>query len=321
MAESGVALAFILEHEHYFSMRKEKEMPTFIKTAEFADETMTEIDLKRLADMNLSLFHYIKLEGDSDYPNEFSDVSSLSLFPNLESMYIDGAETISLQRIPSLSSLTKLSIDGTGVNAIDLINKCPNLKELSLYKTNVCKGGILPRLDIFRRIETLAIWNEEIENISAIGLCSSSLKSLNMSSNSKLADISPIHALFLLERLEMNFNNELVDITPLSKLNNLKYLNMRDNKKLSDISPLSGLRQLEYLDIRNTSIRNYNPILPLRLLKDLKIGEYSLKAKPFARRIIKKIKAELPYCELVVNYDQNEKNTLELIDEIAKAWS
>jgi len=299
------------------TVRKEKEMPIFIKTSEYTNDKKLEVDVRRLANMNLSTFRYIELRGNIDAPNEFSDISFLNLFPKLESINIDRAAINPFPAIPSLSRLTELSIKGTDVNAIDLISRCPNLKKLSLDDSNACNGGILPRLDVFRRIESLNIWHEDLENISAISLCYSSLKSLILNYNSRLTDISPLNTLFLLERLEMHENDELVDITPLSRLGNLKYLDIKENRKLCDISPLSNLWQLEYLDIRGTSIKNYSPVLSLRGLRNLRVGEYSLRAKPFPRRIIRKIKAKLPYCGLVINYDINEKNILKFIDDLA----
>lgn len=88
------------------------------------------------------------------------------------------------------------------------------------------------------------------------------LTRLDLMSNQKLTDISPISKFVELKHLNIS-DTAVADLTPLKGLTNLKSFLADDANKISDISPLSDSTGLEILILTNTQVDNS----ALRVLK------------------------------------------------------
>jgi Leucine-rich repeat (LRR) protein len=149
--------------------------------------------------------------------------------------------------------------------------------------------------DIYQsELEDLTEFSAEqggIVNITGLEHCTN-LRSLDLSLNHIISDISPLASLTSLIELNLGSNeigdisllasfinltlldlgyNQIGDISPLANLTSLTSLSLSDNQ-ISDISPLANLTSLTELDLGANPISDISPLASLTSLIELTLG-------------------------------------------------
>jgi len=106
----------------------------------------------------------------------------------------------------------------------------------------------------------------DIVNITGPEHCTN-LRSLDLSLNHIISDISPLAGLTSLIELNL-WHNQISDISPLASLTSLIELNLGSNE-ISDISPLANLTNLTVLHLWDILIRDISPLAGLTSLTEL----------------------------------------------------
>ncbi len=126
--------------------------------------------------------------------------------------------------------------------------------------------------DIYQsELEDLTEFSAEqggIVNITGLEHCTN-LRSLDLSLNHIISDISPLAGLTSLIELNL-WHNQISDISPLASLTSLIELNLGSNQ-ISDISPLASLTNLTLLDLGYNQIGDISPLANLTSLTSLSL--------------------------------------------------
>jgi len=146
---------------------------------------------------------------------------------------------IDLSPLENLTSVTFLSLNGSGINDVSPIKNLKNLSQLDLSLADVSDLSPLTGL--------------------------TNLTSLNLT-GTKVNDLSPLKGLTNLTTLNLT-TTKVGDLSPLKGLTNLTTLNLT-GATVSDVSPLKDLKKLSTLYLLYTNVRDESA---LKHLKDLHI--------------------------------------------------
>jgi Leucine-rich repeat (LRR) protein len=128
--------------------------------------------------------------------------------------------------------------------------------------------------DIYQsELEDLTEFSAEqggIVNITGLEHCTN-LRSLDLSLNHIISDISPLAGLTSLIELNL-WHNQISDISPLASLTSLIELNLGSNE-IGDISPLASLTNLTLLDLGYNQIGDISPLANLTSLTSLSLSD------------------------------------------------
>ena len=171
---------------------------------------------------------------------ELKDISDVSRFKNLKSLYLQHNNISDLTPISGLSKLDVLHLHDNRISDITPLKKLTNIQTLFLYDNKVSDVSVLKNLT---NMTVLVIDNNLVSNISSLENLTK-LTWLSLEKN-RIKDISPIAKMKRLTNLYLN-SNDIYDISPLTGLTNLTVLRLPDNN-VSDISPLAELNKLEEL--------------------------------------------------------------------------
>lgn len=148
------------------------------------------------------------------------DLSFISEFKNLESLYIDGMKK-GLDSISNLSLLKILTLRGIKLSSLDLIIGLKNLRELNLlfgsYKN-------LDAISTLVNLETLEISRtRQIPNFDFLDFLTN-LTSLSFEGMSKMETLPNLRGLKDLRKIMIDNNSRLIDISAIEQLKNLEQL-------------------------------------------------------------------------------------------------
>ena len=187
-----------------------------------------------------------------------------------------------------LEGMTELNASDLGIQSIEGLQFCKNLKNLYLGRNQI--SDISPLSGLIK-LTFLNLWDNQLSDINPLaGL--TNLTYLNLWSN-QLNDISSLAGLTNLDTLYLN-ENQISNISPLSGLTNLTELWIQSNQisnlnplsslfsvtelflnynQISDLSPLSGLANLTYLSLDGNDIVNISPLSGLTNLTVLELSD------------------------------------------------
>lgn len=139
-----------------------------------------------------------------------------------------------------LAELTKLTLEGSGLDDLSPLVVFLRLRELSFTNTSIADLSPLSSLPTLRSIKASA---------------------------SPIHDLQPLSELTDLEDLDIS-NTAVEDVSPLADLVQLIRLNLAGSQ-VKRLDPLQSLVNLEYLDCSNTNVRKIDPLLglPLKVFK------------------------------------------------------
>ena len=187
-------------------------------------------DLSPLSE--LTTLKEVELSGES-----FSDLSPLAGLINLEGVGFWKTSISDLSPLAGLTKLRWLEFKDSPVSDLSPLAGLTSLKRLETYAS---KEPDLSPLKGLTSLIRLRIGSSGVSDLSPLaGLIN--LEELELFSNRRISDVSPLRSLRKLRRLRLERNN-ISDVSPLATLHNLMELSLQRNN-ISDISPLDGLRE------------------------------------------------------------------------------
>jgi len=185
-------------------------------------------------------------------PSELSSVSTLT------SLRITGDGNLPSGSLPSLSALTDLEIQNTGISGLQDGSLSKSLTTLTLVR-NSKMGSTLPTGLGSLSLKTLIVNGQSLVSFDPVFTSSTlgpSLQTLDLSSNSITkslpSDLSTMGAL-----TELNLSaNDIAALFPTAMPSKLQVLNLEGNAKLSGLLPSSmcSSTSLTQCDLKNTGL-------------------------------------------------------------------
>ena len=251
---------------------------TGLERLEIVDSPISQLDFLK----NLTSLKRLHIRGSREPAGTFSDLSALAGLINLEDLYLylDGVsdlnglsgmsqlkslvltgnmEIADLSPLAGLTKLQSLEVPLGGENVgVDLsplagladLRTLTSLKRLHIRGSREPAGTFsdLSALAGLINLEDLYLYLDGVSDLNGLSGMSQ-LKSLVLTGNMEIADLSPLAGLTKLQSLEVPLGGENVgvDLSPLAGLADLRTL--RTGSNVTDLSPLSGLTGLRELDL------------------------------------------------------------------------
>ncbi len=204
-----------------------------------------------------------------------ADLSPLENLENLRILYADGSEIKSLKGLEDLPALRYIYCDGTDIEAAEAQRfMFANEDVLVVYESETLgkwwQGLDTEWKNVFRSYISLdsVPTKEQLHKITLI-------KSIDISGNDKIKDITPLSKLTTLVSLLMN-DTEIFSLKPLQDLVDLETVSA-DNTPVEDLSPLSDLLNLRQLSLKNTLITTLEELDGLTNLRRVNIENTGVK--------------------------------------------
>ena len=211
-------------------------------------------------------------------------------------------EEADYEAISQMTGLERLEIVDSPISQLDFLKNLTNLKRLHIRGSREPAGTFsdLSALTGLTNLEDLYLYLDGVSDLNGLSGMSQ-LKSLVLTGNMEIADLSPLAGLTKLQSLEVPLGGENVgvdlsplagltdlrtlrtgsnvtDLTPLSGLTGLRELDLtyggysaRDSKEYRSLEPLSSLTGLTSLTIRNLWVSDLSPLSGLTKLRSLTI--------------------------------------------------
>ena len=211
-------------------------------------------------------------------------------------------EEADYEAISQMTGLERLEIVDSPISQLDFLKNLTNLKRLHIRGSREPAGTFsdLSALAGLINLEDLYLYLDGVSDLNGLSGMSQ-LKSLVLTGNMEIADLSPLAGLTKLQSLEVPLGGENVgvdlsplagltdlrtlrtgsnvtDLTPLSGLTGLRELDLtyggysaRDSKEYRSLEPLSSLTGLTSLTIRNLWVSDLSPLSGLTKLRSLTI--------------------------------------------------
>lgn len=164
-----------------------------------------------------------------------------------------------------LSRIENLDLPGQGIENLDGIENCINLKSLLLTSNRITDVSPLTSLT---QLWALHVGGNRISDVTPLAKMSG-LSNITLEDN-QISDITPLNSLHKMSRLRLS-TNQIKDISPLKSMTSLDRLTLSSNQ-ISDISPLASLTKLTYLTIANNTISDISPLASLTGLTELDLA-------------------------------------------------
>ncbi|WP_099225112.1 LapB repeat-containing protein [Listeria costaricensis] len=208
-----------------------------------------------------------KLEEVYLNQNSLSNISVVHDLPKLKIFKADSNRLSTFGTLDNLPELITLSLNNNSLTSIEEIGDLPKLHDLYL-STNAIKN--LGQMDHLPALEILYLNNNSINSsndqngLSALSDLTT-LKTLDIHSNSSIKDVSGLATLTNLTYLDMDHTG-IKSIDSLATLPNMQTLDISYNT-IKDISALSGMKKLSNLDASHNTIQNPAPLNNLLALE------------------------------------------------------
>ncbi|MBQ8973009.1 MAG: leucine-rich repeat domain-containing protein [Clostridia bacterium] len=188
-----------------------------------------------------------------------TDISSLSMCPNLEELYIDGNAIEDISSLLMMKQLRVLRAEDNAITDISALASLERLEEVNLKNNRVSD---ISALRGSQNLKSLTLDGNPITDISALNVLTGLLK-LSLR-NTSPADFSTLSSLTQLESLDLSYSG-ISDLSALRELTSLRYLYLQSNT-ISDVSPLANLSRLRTLNLEgNSNLQDTSPLLSLEL--------------------------------------------------------
>lgn len=186
--------------------------------------------------------------------------------------YCRGQATVQASNLTPLTKLRLLDVSETKrLDALNTLAKLPNLKELSLFKTQV-KINHLAQLSQLRELKIIhAPYAKTLSPIIR-------LKHLTYlrCSHCALSDITFVAKLPRLRALTLSHTPSIQKFQPIGTLKELRYLNL-SGTQVADLSWITTLTNLEKLFLASTKIKDLRPLVQLTQLRELTLSSKALR--------------------------------------------
>ncbi|QBD81255.1 leucine-rich repeat domain-containing protein [Ktedonosporobacter rubrisoli] len=202
-----------------------------------------------------------------------TDVSALSLLPNLKKLSITRVKLTALKGLQEITQIEQLMLHRSSETLnLDRIARMSNIRELCVYDYYVLNDlralsalaklraltldkcldlAQLDGLQDLAQLETLNIYhNGKLSDISALRTLSS-LRTLRLRHCSQVQHLNDLRELHRLEALDVHYCSALTDISALASLTSLRSLDLSFCPQLEHLRELHKLGRLERLNLRN----------------------------------------------------------------------
>lgn len=237
--------------------------------------------------------YWFEYKENIDGGKQEFDLSDLDLFPNLDTLVLDGQgvtdidellnhsltrvslrdnQVVDISPLRTDTKLQVLNISGNPITTIEPLREAENLTELYISETNVsdisCLSG--SKLSVFDCMDT-AITNysvlESMEWLSSLrlsGVGAEVIRFINTKPgirflglyNCDISSIEELSELKYLECLDIGGCSQVTSLDGIEQYPKLNYLGI-SRTGITDITALNEVRGLERLDIAYTNIENY----------------------------------------------------------------
>lgn len=188
-----------------------------------------------------------------------TDVSYLSMCPNLEVLYLDGNAIEDISVVASMKKLRVFSARNNMIRDISALSGLDQLEEVHLASNRVSDLGPLRGK---QNLKTLVLDDNPITDIEPIGdVCALTYLSMYDTTPS---DFGPLSELTNLEYLDLS-HTAIQDLSVLENMHSLRDLFLGGNA-IADVTPLGGLTSLKTLNLlANAKIADTSALLALSL--------------------------------------------------------
>jgi len=219
--------------------------------------------------------------------SQVKDLSPLAHLPALEYINLDETLVDDLKPLAQIPTLTVIQANGTKVKNLDGLGKEQQIKLIYCDHTGVNRITAMEFMD--RNPQTLVIFDSNrllswwrnlsqawkkvlINKVSVTDSVTKevlhkivNIKSLDLSGNQEINDLTPVKMLFRLESIDLS-NTAVKNLAPLAYLDNLRYLNI-ENTMVSSLKSLSETKTLRKLIMDHTKVDDLLPLKNNRALK------------------------------------------------------
>ena len=234
-----------------------KASDTAITAEEMA--TLTHLDAEGMDIQDLEGLQFaanlkeLRLRG-----NPLSDLSPLSGLTTLKEVELSGESLSDLSPLAGLINLEGVGFWKTSISDLSPLSGLTKLRWLVFNNSPVSDLSPLAGLKGLKRLETYASKEPDLSPLKGL----TGLVRLRIGS-SGVSDISPLSGLINLEELELFSNRRISDVSPLGSLRKLRWLRLERNN-ISDVSPLAVLHNLEEVQLQRNNISDLSPLDGLR---------------------------------------------------------
>ena len=190
--------------------------------------------------------------------NPLSDLSPLSGLTTLKEVELSGESLSDLSPLAGLINLEGVGFWKTSISDLSPLSGLTKLRWLVFNNSPVSDLSPLAGLKGLKRLETYASKEPDLSPLKGL----TGLVRLRIGS-SGVSDISPLSGLINLEELELFSNRRISDVSPLGSLRKLRWLRLERNN-ISDVSPLAVLSNLEEVQLQRNNISDLSPLDGLR---------------------------------------------------------
>ena len=201
---------------------------------------------------------------DSGFPGPIGDLEGLQFAVNLielnlESNYLNTAGDFS--PLAGLSKLQILDLSSNGITDPAILENLPSsLTEIDLSFNDITNLSTFAKLKNLTRLSELSLRSNGISNPAGLENLPASLTVLDLAFN-EIINLTPFEKLpFNLTGLNLFSNDRITDISPLANLTSLTELDLRIDA-LADIGPLANLTALNRLLINGNSVEDISPLV------------------------------------------------------------
>ena len=209
-----------------------------------------EMDIRSLEGLQFATnLEELRLRG-----NPLSDLSPLSGLTTLKEVELSGESLSDLSPLAGLINLEGIGFWKTSISNLSPLSGLTKLKWLVFNNSPVSDLSPLAGLTSLKRLETYASNEPDLSPLKGL----TGLVRLRIGS-SGISDISPLSGLINLEELELFSNRRISDVSPLRFLRKLRRLRLERNN-ISNVSPLATLHNLEELSLQRNNISDISPL-------------------------------------------------------------
>ena len=213
-----------------------------------------EMDIQNLEGLQFAAnLEELRLRG-----NPLSDLSPLSGLTTLKEVELSGKSLSDLSPLAGLINLEGVGFWKTSVSDLSPLSGLAKLRWLVFNDGPVSDLSPLAGLTNLKRMEFYGLHEPDLSPLKNLtGLVRFRIGS------SGILDISPLSGLINLEELELFSNRRISDVSPLGSLRRLRWLRL-DRNNISDVSPLAVLQNLEEVQLQINNISDISPLDGLR---------------------------------------------------------
>ena len=225
--------------------------------------------------------------------SKISDISGIEEFKNIRYLNLSNNDISNFSKIQELENLDELNLSNCGITDISVLftqekNENKSYSILDLSNNNVSNLNTLSKIDLIRELN---LSNTDLTDSKLAELDGAKIKSLNISKNTKLTDITSLNSLLIddgtsiekrsLDKLDLTYNKN-IDLTTIpdglealylanmelknDDLNKINYENLVDlslayNSNITSLDNIDNKEKIRILDLSGDTEINIDNLI------------------------------------------------------------